>query len=253
VNFRQLAVIVGDCAVCHDPHSSDNAKLVAKPTTQETCFLCHQDDLTGRKVIHAPVQKGCDQCHDPHGAANRFALKGGEGKAACYKCHKPVDGGKVKHAALERYGCTGCHDPHGTGRPALLAKRVNEVCVGCHPEQSDGRHVTSTGKIHPVDGNLNDPRREGRDFTCASCHNPHGSDHMKLFYSGATEMDSCAGCHGDKSGSRPDQKNIISKAKRKTEPATGAAGGPGAAGGGTGGGASGAPGGGAGAPGGGSP
>jgi predicted CXXCH cytochrome family protein len=226
------AVIVGDCAVCHDPHSSDNPKLVAKPTVQATCFTCHQDDLTGRKVVHAPVAKGCDQCHDPHGSANRFALKGGEGKAACYKCHKPVDGGKVKHAALERYGCTACHDPHGTDRAALLATRVNALCASCHPEQKDGRHVTPVvASGHPVGGNLNDPRRPGRDFTCASCHNPHGSDNPRLFYFGGSSMESCDGCHGDKSGKNPQLKNVISNARRRPV--------PGGAGGGTGGGSGG--------------
>ena len=226
--FPHSAVVLGECVVCHDPHASDQPKLITRPTVQATCFLCHQDDLTGRKVLHAPVVKGCDQCHDPHGAANRFALKGGEGKASCYKCHKPVDGGKVKHAALERYGCTGCHDPHGTGHAGLLPKKVNALCVACHPQESDGRHVSPvlTGRSHPVDGNLDDPRRRGREFSCASCHNPHGSDNPRLFYLGATPMESCDGCHGDKSGKHPELKNIVSKARREPVPAAaGAAGG----------------------------
>ncbi len=249
------AVVVGDCAVCHDPHSSDNGKLLAKPTLQQTCFLCHQDDLTGRKVIHAPVAKGCDQCHDAHGAQNRNALKFGEGKAACYKCHKPIDTGKNKHAALERYGCTGCHDPHGAGNGAMLAQKVNALCVSCHEPQKDGRHITSVGnKVHVVGGDLNDPKRAGRDFTCASCHDPHGSDSPKLLRFGKTPMDSCAWCHGDKSGTRSELKDVISRAKRKpTEPgaATGAAGGSASGGGAPGSGGAGSPGGGAGSPGGG--
>jgi predicted CXXCH cytochrome family protein len=214
--FPHSAVVVGDCTVCHDPHSSDNAKLLAKPTMQETCFLCHQDDLTGRKVVHAPVAKGCDQCHDPHGAQNRFALKFGAGKAVCYKCHKPVDTGKVKHAALERYGCTACHDPHATDRPALIAQKVNALCTRCHAPQGDGRHVTPLiPRGHVLGGNLMDPRREGRAFSCASCHNPHGSDSPKLLYVGNTPMDSCAWCHGDKSGNRPELKDVTSLARPK--------------------------------------
>ena len=225
--FPHSAVVVGDCAVCHDPHTSNNPKLLAKATIQETCFICHQDDLTGRKVVHAPVAKGCDQCHDPHGSAHRFALKGGDGTAVCYKCHKPVDGGKVKHAALERYGCTGCHDPHGTDRGALIATRVNALCTSCHPEQKDGQHVSPVIEKHPVGGNLNDPRRPGRDFSCASCHNPHGSDLPRFFYFGKSPMESCDGCHGDKSGKHPELKNVVSNAKRPV-PTTGTGGGAGA-------------------------
>ncbi|HTN52013.1 MAG TPA: cytochrome c3 family protein [Anaeromyxobacter sp.] len=239
------AVVAGDCAVCHDPHSSDQPKLLAKATTQQTCFLCHQDDLTGRKVLHAPIQKGCDQCHDPHGSPNRNGLKVGEGKAGCYKCHKPLDGGKVKHAALERYGCTACHDPHGTGVAALLPKKVNALCVSCHPEQPDGRHVTpQISRGHVVDG-LKDPRREGRNFSCASCHNPHGSNSPKMLYYGTSPIESCAWCHGDKSGNRPDLKNVTSAARPK--PADTGAGAGGAGGAASGAGAGAAPGGGAGA------
>ena len=134
-----------------------------RPTIQETCFLCHQDDLTGRKVVHAPVAKGCDQCHDPHGAQNRYALKGGEGKAGCYKCHKPVDGGKVKHAALERYGCTGCHDPHGTANASMAPQEGERRSASrATAEQKDGQHVTPSSPAgHVVGGDLNDPRRAG--------------------------------------------------------------------------------------------
>ncbi len=233
--FPHSAVVVGDCAVCHDPHSSNSPKLLAKATLQETCFICHQDDLTGRKVVHAPVVKGCDQCHDPHGAQNRNALKVGEGKQGCYKCHKPIDTGKVKHAALERYGCTGCHDPHGTGQAALIAGKVNAVCSACHPDQESGKHVTQfTAAGHPVNGNLNDPRRQGRDFTCASCHNPHGSDNPNFFYYGKTAMESCDWCHGDKTGAHPELKNVVSKARRAPPADTGAAGSAGAGAGGAG-------------------
>jgi predicted CXXCH cytochrome family protein len=228
--FPHSAVVVGDCAVCHAPHTSDQPKLIAKATINETCFLCHQDDVTMRKVIHPPVAKSCTECHGAHGAANRNVLKAGEGKKQCYACHQPVDKGRVKHAALERYGCVACHDPHGTAYGRLVPKKVNELCGGCHEQQKDGRHVTSmSAKGHVVGGDLVDPRRPNRDFTCASCHNPHGSDSPKLFYMGTTPMDMCASCHGDKTGKNPELKNVISKARRPRVQ-DGAAGGAGAGG-----------------------
>ncbi len=215
--FPHGAVLLGDCAVCHDPHSSDSPKLVAKPTVQQTCFLCHQDDLTGRKFIHAPIAKGCDQCHDAHGAQSRNSLKVGEGKAGCYKCHKPVDTGKNKHAALERYGCDGCHDPHGTDEPSMMGQKVNDLCKGCHPNENE-RHVTPLAPGgHPIGGSgsdLVDPKREGRRFTCASCHNPHGSDSPKLLRLGSMPMESCAWCHGDKGGSSG-FKDVTRRARAK--------------------------------------
>ncbi|HET9554628.1 MAG TPA: cytochrome c3 family protein [Anaeromyxobacteraceae bacterium] len=234
--FPHSAIVAGDCAVCHDPHSSNQPKLVARDTSAGTCFLCHQDDLTGRKVIHKPVEKGCDQCHIPHGGGNRNLLKGGTGKAVCYTCHQtPVDSGKVKHAAIERYGCTVCHDPHGTANRFLVAKSVNDLCAGCHPEQKTGAHVTPMlAKGHVIANGLIDPRKPDRPFTCASCHNPHGSDNPKFFYYGASSMQSCDGCHGDKSGTRPDLKNVVGRAKPKKVEPTGSAGGGGAGSGGAG-------------------
>jgi predicted CXXCH cytochrome family protein len=222
--FPHGAVVLGDCTVCHDPHSSDNPKRVRGATVQEMCFQCHQDDLTGRKVIHAPVAKGCDQCHLPHGGPNRYGLKGGEGKESCYgQCHKPVDTGKNKHAALERYGCTGCHDPHGTGNGALMGQQVNALCGSCHEAQKDPKHVTPISSSgHVVGGDRKDPKRKGRAFNCASCHNPHGSDNPKLFYFGNTPMDSCAWCHGDKTGKFPQLKNVVLRAKPKPDTGAGA-------------------------------
>ncbi len=255
--FPHTAIVAGDCAVCHDPHASDQPKLLAKPTTAAACFTCHQDDLTGRKVVHKPVEKGCDQCHLPHGGPARNLLKGGEGKRHCYTCHQtPVDAGKVKHAALERYGCTGCHDPHGTANGALLPKKVNALCIGCHEAQKDGKHVTPMlPNGHVVGGgNLRDPRRTGREFSCASCHNPHGSNSPHLLYFGEAAMESCDTCHGDKSGKHPEHKNVISKARQDASGAAGGTGGPGGAGTpGGGSGSPGSPGGGSGSPGAGSP
>ncbi len=212
--FVHGAVRVGDCVVCHLPHSSDQPALLTKPERKDVCFTCHQDDVTGRAVVHKPVAEGkCQDCHGAHGAPNRMILTKGDGKKTCLACHKSFGDVKTRHLPVERYGCTGCHDPHGTANRFLLAKPTNELCIGCHPGTADGRHVSAwlpNGHLIGGGGKL-DPRRPDRPFSCASCHNPHGSDSPKMFYYGSNPMESCDGCHGDKSGKRPDLKNVTSK------------------------------------------
>lgn len=211
--FQHGAVKVGDCAVCHDPHSSANQGLLRSARASDLCFRCHQDELTGRKWVHKPAaEKGCLECHDPHGGDGPFNLVGAQGKDLCSRCHKPVDAKKNVHRAITRYGCTACHDPHAANYAKGLIRATNALCTSCHDRQQDGSHVTSIGSTHKVEGGP-DPHDPARDFSCASCHDPHASDGPKLLRFGATPMESCAFCHGDKSGRHPELKDI-SKVKR---------------------------------------
>jgi len=189
------AVKTGKCTGCHDPHSADEPGLLRASKKQQVCFACHKDDLTGRRVIHKPIEeKGCTACHDPHGGDHPFSLEA-EGKDLCHKCHKPV--GKVQrpHAALTRYGCTGCHDPHGSDNPALLGVRTNPLCISCHEKQRTGDHFATPA--HKMSGG-SDPKHREKEFSCVSCHDPHGTDNPKLFYFGTSAKNMCVYCHGDK-------------------------------------------------------
>lgn len=208
------AVALGACTGCHDPHASDEPALLRRPL-RAACASCHHDDISRRRVVHAPVAAGrCTGCHDPHAAKAPKLLKAGPGAAACAGCHPPVDRGKVKHAALRRYGCTGCHDPHGAAQPRLLPKKTNALCATCHPGQKDGGHVMkSFGRTHPVEAAA-DPRREGRPFDCASCHEPHASDHRLLFRSGEGPT-MCDGCHGNISGANPGGVDLVRRAQQR--------------------------------------
>jgi predicted CXXCH cytochrome family protein len=179
--------------VCHDPHASDNKSLLTAAKINDLCFTCHQDDATKRKWVHKPIQeKGCTACHDPHGGDYKFNLSDAEGNDLCLKCHTGV-ATKVKfpHRAVVRYGCIACHDPHASDNEKGLVRATNELCVSCHQDHPDGSH---TGGPHKVEGSA-DPKRPGRPFSCASCHNPHGSDNPKLFYAGASREQSCKYCH----------------------------------------------------------
>jgi predicted CXXCH cytochrome family protein len=194
--FQHSAAKLGECAVCHDPHSSENKGLLTAGRINDVCFKCHADDASGRKWVHKPItDKGCTSCHDAHGGDFKFNLADAEGNALCLKCHAGVGAKvKVKHKALDRYGCTACHTPHAGDNPKGLLKAANALCTGCHAEQQDGGHIKTFSGKHPVAGPA-DPKRKGADFSCVSCHAPHGSDNPRLFYAGATPQDACKYCH----------------------------------------------------------
>lgn len=208
------AVKAGKCASCHDPHASGHPHLLRAATVQETCFRCHDDDVRRRPRLHEPVAQGdCGACHDPHSADGRKLLTRGTGKLTCYGCHSSVDEGSVRHAAVRRHGCNGCHDAHGSPNAALLPKKVNALCAVCHPGQKDGVHALRRfGGNHPVDGKP-DPRREGKELSCASCHDPHSSNHPLLFRSGDSSATMCDGCHGNISGKNPGDKDLVRRAR----------------------------------------
>ena len=194
--FVHGAVKTGKCTTCHDPHSGDEDGLLRATRQKKLCFLCHVDDMSKRRVIHKPIlEKGCTACHDPHGSDYPYDLIDGEGKEVCYKCHKPVDKVKQPHAALIRDGCTGCHDPHGSNNAKLLSQPINALCISCHERQKDGTHVSAPA--HKMFGG-SDPKHREKEFSCVSCHNPHGTDNPKLFYFGSSAKGMCVYCHGDK-------------------------------------------------------
>jgi predicted CXXCH cytochrome family protein len=65
----------GYCSVCHNPHYSDNAKLLKRPG-QQLCLYCHNATELERVEIHRMVGDGkCTECHNPHGGSDGTFLK----------------------------------------------------------------------------------------------------------------------------------------------------------------------------------
>lgn len=172
----------GLCTTCHDPHSSDEPKLLAQPL-KELCVSCHSEK-TEFKNMHGPASTGdCTACHTPHESDIKpLLLK--EGEALCFGCHEDMRGLRAKkniHPALDA-GCTSCHNPHGSENAKLLLDQVPALCFQCHSDISD--LITAAKVVHP-------PVKSER--ACVSCHSPHAGDFTKLLPKEGSAL--CMDCH----------------------------------------------------------
>ena len=172
----------GMCTTCHNPHSSDQPKLLAQPM-KEICGGCHADHVKF-KFIHGPVSAGdCTACHTPHESDNK-ALLLKEGEKLCVGCHVDMEEVLKKkhvHPALAG-GCTSCHNPHGSDHPKLLADEGEQVCFLCHPGIAD--KVNDSPVMHPA---------VKMEKGCIGCHSPHASDYEKMLHNPVKET--CVTCH----------------------------------------------------------
>jgi predicted CXXCH cytochrome family protein len=86
-NIHQVIKNKNSCINCHNPHSSDEDKLLVLDE-KKLCLSCHNKEvasngkktaninriLTNAKVIHPPVENGCIACHKPHASDNNYLL-----------------------------------------------------------------------------------------------------------------------------------------------------------------------------------
>ena len=201
------------CTTCHDPHSTPKAGSVLvyanlhPPYEDGDCSACHQDDGTvqgGISVcfdchdsddfssVHVAGRSGADleridiclDCHSPHaGHENMFRRK--TDIETCLQCHDRKEfTRKNVHGALDN-GCDTCHDLHQNNYSDLAEPILNELCGDCH-EEADTH-------AHPIGSDYQDPRT-GRPLTCASCHEPHSSDHEYML-TFDHQRDLCVQCH----------------------------------------------------------
>ncbi len=208
------AALMMGCTTCHNPHSTDAQKLLVAELP-DLCFNCHDKKKFDGKTIHPPVMGGmCTSCHNPH-SSNNAKLLISEAPDLCFNCHdKAIFSKKNVHAPVAGGMCLSCHAPHATAEMALLPKRPMAVCLDCHPDIPKQLHVVAgtghpLGSLQKADGKdekakgkrkgkgpLKDPAREGKEFYCGSCHNPHSSDSKRLLrYKAATPFELCINCH----------------------------------------------------------
>jgi len=157
----------GECTSCHNPHGSNNEGLLVVGA-EELCFECH-DEVPEVASPHDPVASGeCAACHQPH-ASDNGALLVTSVETLCYECHDEMTAGASIHPPVEDGECTSCHSPHGSENTPLLVTAAEELCFECHDSGFDDVVVHAA-----------------MDDGCGECHEPHTSEHPKLFTANLT-------------------------------------------------------------------
>ena len=203
--WQHSTTINQQCLSCHQLSVDPWRIGLPELRIQEVCVSCHTSDRTwfSKKSIHGPlIVGGCTLCHNPHGENNRNQLWAEGSRDICIVCHSDkrdlVTERKNKrvpnvHGIIFGAGCVACHDPHATDQDYMLLKPTNELCSGCHPDvllKTAGHPVAN----HPVSA-PRERRRPGRQLTCASCHDPHGSPNGYMLIKPLLGGLLCRECH----------------------------------------------------------
>ena len=175
------------------------------------CLSCHEDEAKSyRSTAHAraknprapEAKQQCESCHGPgskHVQAegdgfidNPRTMKPRDVSAMCTTCHNRAEhnqwaGGR--HDARD-ISCVTCHSQHTPKSEVAQLKlpSVTATCEQCHKTQAHKLHRTS-----------HMPVREGK-LECSTCHNPHGSQNVKMLREGSSINESCTSCHAEKRG-----------------------------------------------------
>ncbi len=196
-NKHHAPVARGMCTSCHDPHASAFQKLLVADVPN-LCFNCHEaSDFQGR-YSHSPVAAGmCMSCHEPHqGHAKKLLID--RPPDLCFNCHDKAEFTRAnQHPPVSAGMCTVCHAIHGSPYQSMLLMPTTDGCLQCHPRIAAAPHAAGgfSEAGHPLKDRKYAKAKDG-ELSCASCHNPHSSDSMKLFrFPVKKPFDLCVNCH----------------------------------------------------------
>jgi len=195
------------------PSGVTAAQPAPQPTSgyvgADTCRTCHTDKTSlgehGRTANpRTPMAgQGCETCHGPgqaHAEAggdvklirNPANLAPADVTATCTTCHNSGDHEFWNGSQHDRRNltCTTCHSVHSWNslEKQLKAESVLKTCGQCHRD-----------KLAKLDRSGHMPVREGK-LECSTCHNPHGSQNVRLLRVGNTVNETCTSCHAEKRG-----------------------------------------------------
>jgi predicted CXXCH cytochrome family protein len=141
----------GTCGSCHNPHKSDNPKMLTA-AIPNLCFQCHATDTIKKKAIHARAAQGqCLVCHNPHSSENSYILTNLV-EEHCESCHDDQRSGKHVMARVSpgdnhpisgkpdplrpgaKLACASCHNPHASSQRVSTKdiKDSSSLCLRCH-------------------------------------------------------------------------------------------------------------------------
>lgn len=188
------------CIPCHDLNFAKSDGPPQSPD-KSPCYTCHKKIMTDFKFVHGPSAVwSCLDCHDGKSRERKLGVVKPDDRS-CSNCHeKGWESKKFQHGPTAAGNCSTCHNPHAADRPFFLRMDAGDLCASCHEEILFRPHVISSpfsNGGHPVRLS-SDPFHPTREFSCISCHNPHGSD-SSVFLNGFEEsaplQNFCRSCH----------------------------------------------------------
>jgi DmsE family decaheme c-type cytochrome len=197
------------------PAAAAPAAQTAGFVGDDTCLTCHEDQ---EKSYHASpharaknprtpaAAEGCESCHGPGQAhaessgdktkiKNPKTLSPRAASEICLTCHTrgTHDNFAASKHNARNVSCVTCHSVHAprSEKAQLKTATQEETCAQCHRTEVNKVHRSS----HMPVGILNQNKME-----CSSCHNPHGSQNVKMLKAGNSITEPCVSCHAEKRG-----------------------------------------------------
>ena len=179
--------------IFHTKANEDGCSYCHEEIVTNECEECHSSILDHKTVHPILEEDDCSVCHDTDSSPRNQLLGDMRNDPEyCLECHSDIEEAisntEFIHAPAEE-GCIMCHDAHASSLETLTAIPVYDICSYCHEDMANTPHPVPT---HPISGGP-DPSRPGKELTCTSCHNPHGSDNRSLLYQEGYGI--CKKCH----------------------------------------------------------
>jgi predicted CXXCH cytochrome family protein len=172
------------CLKGHDVHGSTNAHLV-RTAIRARGRLRPVEFVTGDSFVdpERPGRGLCEVCHQ----STRFYPASGHGEAhftgECTLCHDHAAG---FHEVVSDASCDSCHAEEALrlAKPNLHHDRFTGKCSSCHaevaPEPGPGHRATSPCADCHSAALVATHVPPGEALDCVACHEPHGSDNIRL-------------------------------------------------------------------------